>query len=48
MLGSAFLKDRYSVYDLDNFKMALGPVFDFDAPPANEGIEPDESSGKQD
>ena len=31
MLGSVFLKDRYSVYDFDNFKMALAPVFDFDA-----------------
>lgn len=30
-LGAAFLKDHYSVYDLENFKMALGPVFDFDA-----------------
>ena len=27
--------------------MALGPVFDFDAPPANDGIEPDESSGQE-
>ena len=44
MLGSVFLKDRYSIYDLEQFKMALGPVFDFDAPPANDGIEPDESS----
>ena len=32
-IGSAMLKDYYAVYDDDNYKMALGKVIDFDAPP---------------
>ena len=32
-VGSALLKDYYAVYDVDNYKMALGRVIDFDAPP---------------
>ena len=40
-LGSVFLKDRYSVYDMDNFKMAIGPVFDFDAPVSSNDIDTD-------
>ena len=29
-LGSVFLEDYYSVYDIDNFKIALGKVVDFE------------------
>ena len=47
VLGSAFLKDHYSVYDMDNFKMAIGPVFDFDAPQTNGEVAPVEPSTKE-
>mmetsp|Transcript_32892 Transcript_32892/g.40665 ORF Transcript_32892/g.40665 Transcript_32892/m.40665 type:complete len:285 (+) Transcript_32892:804-1658(+) len=30
-LGSIFLEDYYSVYDIDNFKVGLGKVVDFEA-----------------
>lgn len=29
-MGAILLKDYYSVYDVDNFKMGLGRVVDFD------------------
>ena len=37
--GAVLLKNYYSVFDMDNYKMALGKVFDFDAPPPSN--EPD-------
>ena len=40
LLGAPLLKNFYSVYDIDNYKMGLGRVIDFDAPidaPVNGG-----------
>ena len=38
-IGAVLLKNYYTVFDIDNYKMALGKVFDFDAPPPSN--EPD-------
>ena len=44
MLGSVFLKDYYSIYDLDNYRIGLAPVYDFDAPA--ESNEVDQGDGE--
>ena len=44
VLGEPLLRDQYSVYDLDDYKMALGKVIDFDAPPPSPE---DESNGAE-
>lgn len=32
IMGDTFLRNYYSVYDLEGYRMALGKVFEFDAP----------------
>ena len=39
MLGSVFLKDFYSIYDLDNYRVGLAPVYDFDAPASSNEVD---------
>ena len=48
MIGSALLKDYYAVYDVDSYKIALGKVVDFDAPPPQpkDVIDDDEANGQ--
>lgn len=38
LMGEPFLRYYYSVYDMDNNKIALGRVIDFDAPPVEEEV----------
>ena len=40
VIGAVLLKNYYSVFDMDNYKMALGKVVDFDAPPPKEEPDP--------
>ena len=40
--GAVLLKNYYTVFDIDNYKMALGKVFDFDAPPPSNEPDPAE------
>ena len=52
-MGDTLLKNYYSVYDIDNYKMALGRVIDFDAPvvPEDDGensaVDPNQPGGHQ-
>ncbi len=45
MLGSVFLKDFYSIYDLDNYRMGIAPVYDFDKAASNEVDDTDAEIG---
>jgi len=52
IMGDTLLRNYYSVYDLENYKMALGEVIDFEAPFSNggangaEGSDPTDPDGK--
>jgi len=39
MIGAALLKDYYTVFDVDKFRIGLGKVIDFDAPPPAEAVD---------
>ena len=45
-MGSVALKDYYSIYDVDNFKIGIGKVFDPNAPVPNDL--PDPNAAKED
>ena len=47
-LGHVFLKNYYTVYDIDNFKFALGPVVDFDYEEPIDDEEEEEGSSDAD
>ena len=47
-IGAVLLKNYYAVFDVDNYKMALGKVVDFDAPsPSDESdtVDPADDNG---
>ena len=52
ILGDTLLRNYYSVYDMDNYKIALGEVVDFEAPVSDggtngtRGFDPTDPEGK--